>query len=547
MSRPGCVRPLVVLEGMDEAAHQLLNDLDRYWREDVATVSSVHHALARVALTPPVSAFSTVLVSLEATSGHPAAIAAAFRRLDPSLRLVLVVPPGARELPGTPPRIGTGETMSREHLPEPHASAARHARALPEKADSPDVSGGHAARREARALGYDDALEIPAGESELRRALGDLRPIEVEPPEVAVRAEHHQSTNVRETATRTDPVGAVEPVRGPAVPEATTAVSSERTSVRDAAPHAAPVGTPAPPDLDLLDGLVQGDSIVERAVEEIRRRTGWRQVTFDPTSRERPEEGASIVAFRGRRFGVLKAPGAPAPLLDAWARWLGAWLAIDARQQRLHELAYTDELTGAGNRRSFDRFMEEAIEGARRERRMLHLMVFDIDDFKYYNDRFGHLVGDEVLRETVKLLRSVIRRGDRVFRIGGDEFAVVFADPEGPREAGSKPLESIETIASRFQRQVCDLKFPSLGERGPGPLSVSAGLATFPWDGHDAASLVDHADRLALESKRRGKNALTFGPGARAACGRSAPPGKEVTGPRDRDDEGERGPACVPE
>jgi diguanylate cyclase (GGDEF)-like protein len=146
-------------------------------------------------------------------------------------------------------------------------------------------------------------------------------------------------------------------------------------------------------------------------------------------------------------------------------------------------------------------------------------MVFDIDNFKSYNDQFGHEAGDEVLRDTVKLMMSVIRQGDRVCRIGGDEFAVVFADPEGPRLAGSMHLESIEAIAKRFQDQICAMRFPKLGTEAPGTLSISAGLATYPWDGHDPAALLRHADQLALESKRKGKNVITLGPGAQRVCG----------------------------
>jgi diguanylate cyclase (GGDEF)-like protein len=145
-------------------------------------------------------------------------------------------------------------------------------------------------------------------------------------------------------------------------------------------------------------------------------------------------------------------------------------------------------------------------------------MVFDIDNFKTYNDRFGHEAGDEILCETVRLLTSVIRKGDRVCRIGGDEFAIIFADPEGPRSAGSAHPESIETIARRFQDQVCKMRFPKLGVEAPGTLSISGGLATYPWDGADATALLRKADQLALESKRAGKNALTFGPGAQREC-----------------------------
>ena len=155
--------------------------------------------------------------------------------------------------------------------------------------------------------------------------------------------------------------------------------------------------------------------------------------------------------------------------------------------------------------------MQRTLKDAVRERRAVTVMVFDIDDFKRYNDKFGHEAGDEVLIETVRLLNSVIRSGDRVCRIGGDEFVVIFSDPEGPRELGSHHPRSVETIASRFQSQITQTKFPKLGLDAPGSLSVSGGLATFPWDGTTAEALLRHADSLALESKRAGKNVITLG------------------------------------
>ena len=179
-------------------------------------------------------------------------------------------------------------------------------------------------------------------------------------------------------------------------------------------------------------------------------------------------------------------------------------------------MAFRDELTAAWNRRYLASFLEEAIEEARQLRRQLTVLVFDIDDFKSYNDRFGHAAGDTILRNTVQLLGSVIREGDRVCRIGGDEFAVVFADLQAPRQPGTSHPDTVEAIARRFQEQVCAMRFPELGLHAPGTLSISGGLASFPWDGHDGASLIRMADERALESKRRGKNCMTIGPGAQS-------------------------------
>ena len=73
--------------------------------------------------------------------------------------------------------------------------------------------------------------------------------------------------------------------------------------------------------------------------------------------------------------------------------------------------------------------------------------------------------------------------------------------------------ETVEAIASRFQDQICQMKFPKLGLDAPGTLSISGGLATYPWDASDPESLLEHADQLALQSKRMGKNVITIGPG----------------------------------
>ena len=112
----------------------------------------------------------------------------------------------------------------------------------------------------------------------------------------------------------------------------------------------------------------------------------------------------------------------------------------------------------------------------------------------------------------VRLLGSVIREGDHVGRLGGDEFAVLFSDFTGPRTPGSRHPDTVEVLANRFQKQIKDLRFPELGLEAPGRLSISGGLATFPWDGDEVASLIKMADHRAIESKRRGKNCLTFGP-----------------------------------
>jgi two-component system cell cycle response regulator len=204
--------------------------------------------------------------------------------------------------------------------------------------------------------------------------------------------------------------------------------------------------------------------------------------------------------------------------LQRHADWLATWLRLGEQHRELREAAYRDSLTGAWNRRYFDRFFAAALARSRDGRHNLTLLVFDIDDFKVYNDRYGHAAGDEILIETVRLLQATVRPTDRVCRIGGDEFAVVFYEPTGPREAGSRHPTSFFDIARRFQKQVWEHRFPKLGAQAPGTLTISGGLATFPWDGTTVEELLDRADRLAMDSKRLGKNAITLGPGAMRAC-----------------------------
>ncbi len=219
-------------------------------------------------------------------------------------------------------------------------------------------------------------------------------------------------------------------------------------------------------------------------------------------------------------IGTLVTGMAAGRELAPWARWLGQWLTLDHAYRSYRAMAFRDDLTGSWNRRYFARFLGEVLPVAARRRRPVTVMVLDIDDFKRYNDEFGHEAGDVILRETVSLLNSVIRTCDRVCRIGGDEFAVVFADLDLPRAAGSNHPESVETIALRFQEQIRAMRFPKLGLEAPGTLSISAGLSSYPWDGLDACTLLRLADQRAIESKRKGKNHITFGP---AAAGSSAP------------------------
>ena len=274
-------------------------------------------------------------------------------------------------------------------------------------------------------------------------------------------------------------------------------------------------------DIDMVDALLspKGD-VADIAVRLIASHSGLQGVGLRPADGEAPKGDASVaVHYQGKCLGRLYAPPpATEEQLSAWADWLGRWLALRAQLTELRDMALCDELTGIWNRRYFNRFLERILEKAANDRSHVTLLVFDIDDFKLYNDKYGHGTGDVVLRETARLMLSVVREHDVVARIGGDEFAVIFWDNEKPRRPNSEHPQDVVSAARRFQEAICSHRFPKLMDKAVGRLTVSGGLASFPWDGRTPAELLARADAMALQSKRLGKNAITFGTGSKRPC-----------------------------
>jgi diguanylate cyclase (GGDEF)-like protein len=212
-------------------------------------------------------------------------------------------------------------------------------------------------------------------------------------------------------------------------------------------------------------------------------------------------------------FGTLHvepAPGAVpnssvAAALSQAAHWLASLLSIARRYEQLRALAITDELSGAYNRRYFTKFMSGLLERARQNRFRVTLLLFDIDDFKKYNDTFGHASGDAIIRELIKLLRSCTRPHDLVARLGGDEFAAVYWDNEAPRTPNSEHPRDAVAATERFRKAVEGHSWSSACNI-QGEVSISGGLATFPWDADSLETLMRRADEALLRAKAAGKN-----------------------------------------
>lgn len=160
------------------------------------------------------------------------------------------------------------------------------------------------------------------------------------------------------------------------------------------------------------------------------------------------------------------------------------------RNRLLHMTAFLrqetlrDDLTDAFNRRYLDQYLDEELERARRYERPFSILFFDLDHLKQVNDRYGHLCGSKVLIEVVALIKSFLRRSDKIFRFGGDEFVLTM--PETGQEGAVR-------AAHRLRKAVRKHRFKVM-EGVEVTLTASFGIATYPDDGATGEALMRHAD-----------------------------------------------------
>ncbi|MFC1853289.1 GGDEF domain-containing protein [candidate division CSSED10-310 bacterium] len=181
--------------------------------------------------------------------------------------------------------------------------------------------------------------------------------------------------------------------------------------------------------------------------------------------------------------------------------WVLAYFAVEIFQQvedaknQVELLSLTDNLTGLCNMRSFMMTLEAEVERVRRFHHPFSLLMLDLDNLKYINDRFGHMKGSASIRAAASILRQLLRKTDTAARYGGDEFIILL--PETDAEAS---LTTAERICAMIYHEPFIISGTNIR------MSVSIGLASFPHDGQTADVLIAKADKALYKSKRTGKN-----------------------------------------
>jgi len=169
--------------------------------------------------------------------------------------------------------------------------------------------------------------------------------------------------------------------------------------------------------------------------------------------------------------------------------------------EALQRQSLLDELTGIGNRRSLDHRLHRLLSQSETEGSRLSFAMIDADDFKLVNDRFGHAVGDVVLKELAQLLLKSVRTMDLVARYGGEEFCTVLP---------GLPAKRAGAVLERLRRSIAEFGFAHSELSHPIHLTVSMGLSAYPVDGMTPRRLIERADAALYRAKGSGKNRIVY-------------------------------------
>jgi diguanylate cyclase (GGDEF)-like protein len=188
-------------------------------------------------------------------------------------------------------------------------------------------------------------------------------------------------------------------------------------------------------------------------------------------------------------------------LLVAVAGWLWIGRDVNLLHRRTEELSLVDALTGLWNSRSLREDLAQSIQHALRGGESLCFAMLDLDDFKQYNDRFGHVAGDEALQAAARALEGAIRAADRAYRYGGEEFCILMPGSDS---------DGVAAVAERVRAAVSAVALHPGAQVEPVSLSISIGVAVFPDDAQSAGEIMICADAALYQAKREGKNRVVI-------------------------------------
>ena len=211
------------------------------------------------------------------------------------------------------------------------------------------------------------------------------------------------------------------------------------------------------------------------------------------------------ICFRERVLGVIGIGHVDFPLGNESdsarmiANLAGVALINQAMLGEAKDKANTDSLTGLNNRHYLQHMAQTLVDKAVRDNTPISVFLYDIDNFKHYNDANGHDAGDKLLVDLSDLVRSVSRKNAIIIRYGGEEFLVVL--PGIPKEEAS-------IYAERFREKVALHPFAHGDNQPLGCISISGGIASFPIDGQTIFKVIQRADMALYQAKAKGKNCV---------------------------------------
>ena len=173
---------------------------------------------------------------------------------------------------------------------------------------------------------------------------------------------------------------------------------------------------------------------------------------------------------------------------------------LERLNAQLTDMANRDPLTGLYNHRFFREALEKEVSRSARHGRVFSLVFVDIDHFKAYNDTYGHLAGDELLKHLARIFETHSRKSTITARYGGEEFVLLVPETDG---------EGAAALAEKLRRIVEDHPFRGSDSQSLGRITLSMGVATYPAAGEEATILIDHADKALYRSKHNGRNTVS--------------------------------------